>query len=55
MVQTLGIGDQGEQVEDEEMKNEVTQDDIFANGPAVQETYRKRQRQRKEVSMLELW
>ena len=30
MVQTLSTGDQGEQGEDEEMKNEVTQDEIFA-------------------------
>ena len=30
MVQTLSTGDQGEEGEDEEMKNEVTQDEIFA-------------------------
>ena len=30
MVQTLNTGDQGEQREDEEMKNEVTQDEILA-------------------------
>ena len=29
-VQTLSTGDQGEQGEDEEMINEVTQDEIFA-------------------------
>ena len=30
MVQTLSTGDQGEQGEDEEMNNEVTQDEMFA-------------------------
>ena len=37
MVQTLSTGDEGEQGEDEETKNEVTQDEIFA----IVQQYRK--------------
>ena len=52
VVQTLSKGEQGE---DEEMNNEVTQDEIFAMVQRFRKGKRQRQGYRKEGSMLELW
>ena len=50
MVQTFRARDQGEQGEDEEMKNEVTQDKMFA---MVQQFRKVEEGQRTEGSMLD--